>query len=412
MSEEQMIVSDTGLAPALRIDDNQIVVPVTWYRGGTSKVFFVEQNDIAGFSKPERDRWISGMFGSPDRRQIDGVGGADQVTSKCAIMGPPTHPNADIDYGFLQVGIDNEIVADDLNCGNVSAAVALYAVDHGYVEAHDGMVEVRIHNLNDGKIFYSSLEVKDGKALQQGDFICEGVPGTGAPIALDFRDALGGRTGKLFPTGNLRDTFDVPGYGPVEVSVLDIANLIAFAPASSFGLKGNEDPVVMQGIPGLVDAIEYLRGMVAVRLELADSPKAARIQAPGTPFVSLISAAQDWTTFGYGVDRRAEECDLMGRGFTVQTFTKAYWGTGTVTTGVAAVVPGTIVNALTRPEAIKDGKGTIRIAHPSGTISVDIDIAGDEANGYVINKAALLRSARKIMDGNVYVPVERVFGNI
>ena len=383
-----------------------ISVPVTWYRGGTSKVFIVERDEIAWLTTAERNRWILALFGSPDRRQIDGIGGADQVTSKFAILGPPTNAGADIDYAFFQVGIDNEIVANDLNCGNVSAAVALYAVDNGYVVPSEGQTKVRIHNVNDGKIFYSTLEVRGGRAVVDGDFVCEGVPGMGAPISLDFRDAVGGRTGKLFPTGNVRDRFDVPGYGSVDVSVVDIANLIVFVPASAFGLQGSEDPVALQNKPGLVDTVELLRGAVAQRLGLADSPEAARVQSPGTPFVALISAPQDWTTFGYGVARSAAECDIMGRGFTVQAFTKAYWGTGSVCTGVAAMTPGTVVNDLVRASA--SASGNIRIAHPSGTINVDIAL---DANGHgaVIKRAALLRSARKLMDGTVHVPANRVF---
>jgi methylitaconate Delta-isomerase len=383
--------------------DDLLVVPVTWYRGGTSKVFFVERNRIDCMSPIQLHRWIRAVFGSPDRRQIDGVGGADQVTSKFAILGPPTRQDADIDYSFFQVGIDSEIVATDLNCGNVSAAVALYAVDQGYVSRRNGWVEVRIHNTNDGRIFHSSLEVREGKAVTVGTFNCEGVPGTGAPISLDFREAVGGRTGKLLPTGNVRDRFNIPGFGEVEASVVDIANLIA-----AFNLRGNEDPLVLQNTPGLVDAVELLRGAVAQRLGLATSPAEARIQSPGTPFVSLVSGPQDWATFGYAVPRRADECDLTGRGFTVQAFTKAYWGTGSVCTGVAAAIPGTVVNDVVRPTAVTEGR--FRIAHPSGTINVDIQIDTTSIGEPRVSKAALLRSARKLMGGQVYVPVDRVLG--
>ena len=388
-------------------DEEPIAIPVTWYRGGTSKVFFVEREHVAGMSQDELYRWMRAMFGSPDRRQIDGVGGADQVTSKFAILGPPTRPNADIDYAFFQVGIDSEMVATDLNCGNVSAAVALYAIDNGYVRATDGTALVRIHNVNDGKTFYAELEVRGGRAVRRGAFHCEGVPGTGAPISLDFREATGGRTGKLLPTGNVRDRFTVPGYGAVEVSIVDIANLIAFVPASAFGLQGNEDPTLLQATPGLVDAVEYLRGAVAHRLGLASSPEAGISESPGTPFVSLVSGSQDWRTFGYNVRRHADECDFMARGFSLHAFTKAYWGTGTITTGVAAALPGTTVHALARPEAIE--RGRFRIAHPSGTVEVEIALGKHEAGGPVVRKASFLRTARKIMDGTVYVSRDKVY---
>lgn len=399
----------TGRSWANRHDD-LILVPVSWYRGGTSKVFFVERCEIADLSPDERDRWILALFGSPDLRQIDGVGGADQVTSKFAIVGSPTRPGADIDYNFLQVGIENGFVTDDLNCGNVSAAVALYAIDRGYVRpAQDGFAQVCIHNLNDGKLLYSRLEVRGGKAVTEGDFVCEGVPGSGAPIALDFRDAVGGRTGKLFPTGNLRDTFDVPGYGEVEVSITEIANLIVFVPASAFGLRGNEDPVVLQNTPGLTAAVEWLRGAVATALGLATSPAEAKVQSPGTPFVALMSAPQDWKTFGFGVERQAGECDIMGRGYSLEAFTKAYWGTGSVCTGVVAATPGTVVNDLVRGSAIETG--VIRIAHPSGVLSVEIGLDCGTGGGTdaTVRKAALLRTARRMMLGTSEVPTDRVF---
>ena len=290
----------------------------------------------------------------------------------------------------------------------MTAAVALYAIDRGYASAaQDGFVDVRIHNCNDGKLFYSRLEVRDGKPVTTGTFVCEGVPGTGAPINIDLRDAAGGRTGKLFPTGNLRDRFEVPGFGEVEVSIVDIANLIAYAPASAFGLAGNEDPVVMQNTPGLADAVEWLRGAVATRLGMATSPAEALVQAPATPFVALMSAAQDWTTFGYGMPRRADECDLMGRGYSLAAFTKAYWGTGSVCTGVVAATPGTVVNDMVRPSALESG--VFRIAHPSGVITVDIAVDQAVDGQAVVRKAALLRTARRIMLGNVEVPAERVF---
>ena len=392
---------------AHRDDEEPIAIPVTWYRGGTSKVFFVEREHVADMSRDELYRWMRGMFGSPDRRQIDGVGGADQVTSKFAILGPPTKPGADIDYAFFQVGIDSEMVATDLNCGNVTAAVGLYAIDNGYVPATDGTATVRIHNVNDGKTFYAELEVRGGRAVRTGSFHCEGVPGTGAPIALDFREATGGRTGKLLPTGNLRDRFTVPGYGEVEASIIDIANLIAFVPASAFGLQGNENPSDLQSKPGLQEAIEYLRGAVAHRLGLASSPEAGLTESPGTPFISLVSPSQDWRTFGYNVPRQADECDFMARGYSFQAFTRAYWGTGTITTGVAAALTGTTVNALARPEAIE--RGRFRIAHPSGTVEVVIALGEDEAGGPVVEKASFLRTARKIMDGTVYVSPEKVY---
>jgi len=396
----------TALAPELSADE-QFVVPASWYRGGTSKLFIVERSDVGTLSEEQLTSWILGLFGSPDSRQIDGVGGADQVTSKFALIGAPTKPQTDLDYTFCQVGIDTPVVSNDLNCGNVTAAVALYALDRGYVAPADGQVVVRIHNTNDGATFYANLEVRDGHAVRTGDFVCDGVPGSGAPIGLDLREAVGGRTGKLLPTGNERDRFEVPGYGIIETTVVDIANLIAFAPASAFGLSGNENPDELQSKPGLRAAVEHLRGAVAHTLGLARSAESAAQDAPATPFVSLVSAPQDWTTYGYRVGRSADECDIMARGYSLGAFTKAYWGTGTVTTGVAALLPDTVVHDLVRSSARATGR--VRVAHPSGTNEVEVEIGADEASGDTrVDRARLFRTARKIMDGLVYVPIERV----
>ena len=177
--------------------------------------------------------------------------------------------------------------------------------------------------------------------------------------------------------------------------------------AAAFGLQGNEDPVAMQNTPGLADGVEWLRGAVAQKLGLATSPAEAIVQSPGTPFVALMSPAQDWTTSGYGVPRQSEECDVMGRGFTVQAFTKAYWGTDSVCTGVDAATPGTIVNDLVRPEAAESG--VFRIAHPSGIINVEVELDDGASGDARVRKAALLRTARRIMLGSVEVPANRVF---
>ena len=376
--------------------------PAAWYRGGTSKALFVLKGDLPESANLESlHNWIRSVFGSPDRRQIDGVGGADLVTSKFALIGPPTHPKADVDYSFFQVGIDSEIVANDLNCGNISAAVAPFALDRGLVEAVDGEQTVTIHNTNDGTLFYVSLAVQQGRAVTKGSFRCEGVPGTGAPIRLDFRDTTGGRSGALLPTGNLRDVFHVPGVGDVEVSVVDVANLIVFARAEAFGLVGNEDPMTIQHNTALMDSVEYLRGAVAQRLGMVQEIADAHRLSPGTPFVSLVSPAQAWTTYDERKDRSAADCDFTARGFTMQLAHKAYWATGSVCTGVAAALPGTVVNEVARKEAVESGR--FRIAHPVGTIDVEILLDKPEgAAGYTVKKAQLLRTARKLMEGTVY----------
>lgn len=377
----------------------QIGTPATLYRGGTSKALFVLNSDLPFSGGEALHDWIRTAYGSPDRRQIDGIGGADLTTSKFVVVGPSTHPAADVDYSFFQVGIDNAIIATDLNCGNISAAVVPFAVEKELLALPDGVHTVSIHNTNDGKLFYATVKISGGAVELAGDFHNEGVPGTGYPIALDFRDSVGGRTGSLLPTGNVRDTFEVDGIGEVDCSVVDIANLIAYAPAAAFGLTGAEDPLAIQHDTALMRRVELLRGAVAVRLGLASSAEEAHLTSPGTPFIALVGPAADWAAFGSGTVRSASECDLVARGFTVGLAHKAYWGTGSVCTGVAAVLPGSVVNEVTRPEAAAGG--TVRIGHPSGVAQVEVEV---DLASLSVTRGALVRTARKIMDGAVYVP--------
>ncbi|CAN5410132.1 PrpF domain-containing protein [soil metagenome] len=382
----------------------QIGTAATLYRGGTSKALFVRRADLPfPVGHHALASWIRAAYGSPDRRQIDGIGGADLTTSKFVVVGPPTRDDADVDYSFFQVGIDNAIIATDLNCGNISAAVVPFAVDAGLLELADGQSTVTIHNTNDGKLFYATVEVTDGVVQLGGDFENEGVPGTGFPIALDFRDSVGGRTGELLPTGSVRDTFTVDGLGEVDCTVVDIANLIVFAPASAFGLTGTEDPATIANDAKLLRHVELLRGAVATKLGFAASPEDAATSSPGTPFVSLVAPAATWAAFGTGQIRHADECDLLARGFTMGLVHKAYWGTGSICTGVAAVLPGSVVHEVTNHRAADSGR--VRIGHPSGVVEVQVDV---NPTTLAVTRGALLRTARKIMDGTVYVPADKI----
>jgi len=402
LSNEALIEEAGRFGSFEQTQSETIATPATWYRGGTSKALFVLRDDLSKEARDDLSSWIRAAFGSPHRLQIDGIGGADLVTSKFALIGPSTHPDADVDYSFYQVGIDSAIVTNDLNCGNISAAVAPFAIEKGIVAPVDGEQTVTIHNTNDGTLFYVTLLVKNGAPEVSGAFSCEGVPGTGSPIRLDFRATAGGRTGKLLPTGNIVDVFDVPGIGSVEATIVDVANLIVYARAESFGLVGNEDPVKIQANTALMDAVEYLRGSVAKKLGLVSEVSEAVFKSPALPFVALVSKAQDWVTFDERKTRLAGECDFTARGFTMQLAHKAYWGTGSVCTGVAAALPGSIVNQVANPESVANSK--FRIGHPAGTVEVDIQLDRNESDStFVVRKAQLLRTARKLMEGSVFV---------
>ena len=179
-------------------------------RGGTSKGIFIKENELPD-DPAARDAVIRAVFGSPDIRQIDGLGGADVLTSKLAIIGPPSRPDADVDYTFGQVSFETDKIDYSGNCGNISSAVGPYAIDEGMVRADGEAAFVRIHMKNTGRILRAEVPTRDGRAVETGDFAIDGVPGTGARITLDWSDTAGGVTGKLLPTGNVKDQVCIEG---------------------------------------------------------------------------------------------------------------------------------------------------------------------------------------------------------
>ncbi len=187
-------------------------------RGGTSKAVVLQEQDLPADPK-ERKEVILKIFGSPDVRQIDGLGGADPLTSKCAVIGPSSSKDADVNYTFYQVGIDRPLVEEG-GCGNIASVVGPFSIDEGIVKAVEPITEVRIYNSLSKKIFFAEVPVKDGRAAAEGDYKIDGVPGTGAKILLDWKNLSGGKTGTLLPTGNTKDKLFIEGIGDLTVSIV------------------------------------------------------------------------------------------------------------------------------------------------------------------------------------------------
>jgi len=368
-------------------------------RGGTSKGIFIMKNELPR-DPILRDRIILAIFGSPDVRQIDGLGGADPLTSKLAVIGSPTRDDADVDYIFGQVSITTGMVDYRGNCGNISASVGPFAIDEGLVEAKDPITKVCIHQVNTGRIIIAEVPVVEGKAAVEGDYKIDGVPGSGAKIMLDFADSAGSDTGKLLPTGNVKDTINVEGVGKLEVSIVDAANPVVFCRAADIGLKGTETPREIDSNPSLLRRIEDIRGTAAELIGMVKDKKRASIESPYIPFIAFVSDPATYTNFTTGKLVDAKETDLLSRLLFMQVMHKAYPVTGTICTGVAAKIPGTIVNEVASERAKKET--VVRIGHPAGVIEVE---AGVEKRGpeFVITRAAIGRTARRIMDGYVYV---------
>ncbi|WP_294518890.1 2-methylaconitate cis-trans isomerase PrpF family protein [uncultured Pseudoflavonifractor sp.] len=373
-------------------------------RGGTSKGIFIMKNELPA-DPVLRDKAILAIYGSPDLRQIDGLGGADTLTSKLAIIGPATKEGADVDYTFGQVSITDPFVDYGGNCGNISSAVGPFAIDMGLVEAVEPVTTVRIHLTNTGRILTAQVPVRGGKAAVEGDFAIDGVPGTGARITLDWSDVVGGITGRLLPTGSPRDVIQAGGRDYC-VSVVDAGNVVVFIRAEELGLTGTETPAQIDGDQALMDRIEEIRGKVCQKIGLVERWEDARRLTPYQPFFAMVSAPAAHTCFN-GVEVAADQVDVVSRLTFMLKMHKAYPVTGTVATGAVARVQGSVVWDLLSDKAKADG--VLRIGHPSGIIP--IEALADSAPGRTeIKKLGVYRTARMIMEGQVYVRKEVFHG--
>ncbi|WP_293723257.1 PrpF domain-containing protein [uncultured Cetobacterium sp.] len=371
-------------------------------RGGTSKGIFIMENELPKDQKL-RDKIILSIFGSPDVRQIDGLGGADTLTSKLAIIGPSTRKDADIDYTFGQVSFVDSFVDYGGNCGNISSGVGVYAVDNGLVEAIEPITKVKVHLTNTKRILEVEVPVKNGKAIVNGDFKIDGVPGTGAKITLDWSDVVGGITGKLLPTGNAKDIISI-GNESFEVSVVDAGNIVIFIEAEKLGLIGTETASEIDNNKELMNKIERIRGEICFKLGLVDSWEKAAKETPYQPFFAMVSRSQNYKAFN-GIEVSKEDVDIVSRLVFMLKMHKTYPVTGTVGTGAIARVKGSIVYNLLSQRGKENDK--IEIGHPGGVIPVE-STAEYIDNECKITRLGVYRTARIILDGRVFVNLESI----
>lgn len=366
--------------------------PCVYMRGGTSKAVFFHEKDLPE-DKSTWDEIFMKVMGTPDVKQIDGMGGTVSSTSKIAIISPSEREDVDVNYTFRQVDIVIPRVDAGANCGNISSAVGPFAIDEGLVKAVEPITVVRVLNTNTNKVIEEHVRVKDGRAMVHGDEVIKGVPGTGSRIDMYFEDPAGSKTGKLFPTGNKRDVFDVPGYGEIEVTVLDCSNPMVFIRATDLGIRGTE-LVELNDNKEVMEHIERIRSIAAQKCGFVTKWEDARTESTSAPKVSIISAPQDYTDMD-GNEVKAESMDICCRAISVGALHKAYPMTVAVGTGAAARIPGTIVHETAKPDLEQD---IIRIGHSSGVTEVDMKMEGER-----VLKGGVSRTARRIMDGWVYV---------
>lgn len=375
----------------------------TFMRGGTSKALMLHRADLPD----DPDDWAPiflGAIGSPDPngRQLDGMGGGVSSLSKVCVIGPPSRPDADVDYTFAQVSVKSAVVDYSANCGNMSSAIGPFALDEGIVPAPNGReAAVRIHNTNTQKIIVSRFAVEDGMAAVDGDLALDGVAGSGAPIRLEFHDPGGARTGRLLPTGNAVDTLDLPGAGPVAVSMVDCANPCVFVAAAELGLAGTELPDALEREPAILARLEAIRCHASVAMGLAPSLEAAA-DVLGAPKVAMVAGPVDAPTLS-GRTLGTGDADILVRMISIGQPHRAVPLTGALCLAAACRMPGSVAFGMVLPAA---RTGPLRIGHPSGVILVDAETE-IAAGAVLVRHATVYRTARRLFTGEVYYRIPK-----
>lgn len=343
-------------------------IPCLWMRGGTSKGAYFLASDLPS-DTAERDALLLRIMGSPDPRQIDGIGGADPLTSKVAVLGPPTRADADVDYLFLQVFVDQPIVTDAQGCGNILAGVGPAAIERGLVTAQDGETTVRIHMVNTGEVATARIQTPGGRVRYDGDTAIDGVPGTAAPIPLFFTGIEGSMCGALLPTGRPVDM--VQG---VACTLIDHGMPIVVMKAADFGLTGRETREALEADTALKARIE------AIRLEVGPLMGLGDVREASVPKMTLVS--------------RTESGTISTRSFIPHRVHATIGVFAAVSVASACCLPEGPAAELARLPA----DGRFLIEHPTGAAEVLLE---RDATGHV-TAAGTLRTARKLFEGIVF----------
>jgi len=374
----------------------QRATPACFMRGGTSKGILFHRRHLPD-DRAQWDELFLSVMGSPDPngRQLNGMGGGISSVSKVCVVGPPSRSDADVDYTFAQVMVDESRVDYSGNCGNMSSAIGPFAIDERLVASHGDVAIVRIHNTNTGKVIRSTFNLEGGKAAVRGDLEIPGVPGTGAPIRLDFLDPGGATTGKLLPTGKVRDNLPVPGLGTIEVSMIDAANACVFVHARQLGLEGTELPATIAARADLMQRLAAIREAASVAMGITPNLAAAR-EKRIVPFVGFVSPPQAGSTIA-GTAVLADQVDLTVRMLSNGKPHLALPLTASLCTAVAAQLTGSVVADVCRRSAT----GQLRLGMPSGVLTVGADVGMEEGRA-VARSGAFYRTARRLFDGTVY----------
>ncbi len=360
-----------GFASGAALESNNgQAVRCLWMRGGTSKGGYFLAEDLPA-DEMARDAFLLRVMGSPDPRQIDGMGGADPLTSKVAVIRKSQRPGVDVDYLFLQVFVDQPIVTDAQNCGNILAAVGPVAIERGLVPVAGGTTGVRIFMENTGQIAQATVSTPDGRVNYEGDARIDGVPGSAAPIPIVFEDTAGSTCGALLPTGNAVDEI-----GGLEVTMIDNGMPCVVMRASDMGIDGTEAPKALEENAALREKLEAIRLKAGPLMNLGD------VSEKSVPKMTMVSAARE----GGAISTRT---------FIPHRCHSSIGVLGAVSVATACLLPGSPAHDLA---VIPDGdEKTLSIEHPTGEMSVVATMKGSE-----VDKVAVLRTARKLFDGVVF----------
>lgn len=372
-------------------------VPCMIFRGGTSKgLFFLEDDLPKDINK--RNEVLLRLMGSPDNRQIDGLGGATSVTSKVAIIAPSVHPGADVDYTFAQVSVDKPLVSYAGNCGNISSAIGAFAIEAGLVACNDDSTLVRIYNTNTNKILETVVQTPHGQITYEGGYRISGVPGMAAPVKLIMKHPNGTISTKALPTGNAIDVLEIPHFGSLQVSMVDITNPLVFVRAADLGLKGTELPAEIDNNSDLLSLLETIRGMAAQKLGLILQYQTSAWDSPGVPKIALVAPVQDYCTVTGEIVQNTE-IDLVARMMSMQKAHPTYAMTGSLCTAAAAFIPGTIVQEMYKEQG---NLHQVRIGHPFGVITAEAEISIDPDGEIGIDSVSGFRTCRLLAKVKAY----------
>jgi 4-oxalomesaconate tautomerase len=338
-------------------------------RGGTSKGAYFLAEDLPA-DPQARDDLLLRIMGSPDARQIDGIGGAHPLTSKVAVISRSVRPDSDVDYLFLQVGVDQATVSDRQNCGNLLAGVGPFAVERGLAAASP----VRIHMVNSGSVATATFAGADGAVEYDGDTAIAGVPGTAAAVVLDFAGTEGSTAGALLPTGNVVDVID-----GVTVTCIDNGMPVVVVPAAGFGRSGYETIAELEADTGLGQRVRALRLAAGELMGMGD------VSAATVPKISLVAAPADGGT-------------ICTRTFIPVRVHESIGVLGAVSVATALLLDGAAGRDLA---AVKPGQTRFDIEHPTGHVEVEVEVDRTSQPPTVL-RSGVVRTARKLFDGTVF----------